>query len=324
METKKYNKLGDKNLKFHPDILKNLKKYSEKKTGGILNTVFFGPPGSGKNYLIHKFLCDVSRINNCSLAESQPELKKHVDEAYNVYYSNDVYILIDGNDWKSSKVSISKFIEELTRTGNVATSRTKFIYIRYLDSLNEQQQQSLRQLVEDAYTNTRFIFSCRSKDKVDPALLSRCLKIRVPSPAVQKLFEWQKNSTTYTDKNELTKIIENANRNANTVINMILDYNISGNEITNANSELANYIFNIIKEKKSMTNVQDLSEKIFKCDISITPVMKEYLKIIPKSKVKDSVYAVENYLKTSTKVIFDMSEFLFKLSLILCAADAEN
>ena len=303
--------LGNEEIIFHSQLIDILDKYSSKD--GILNTLFYGPPGSGKDFLINQLFR--------KLTGNQIQLKcqKVQDSTLNsTYYSNDVYILIDGYEWKSSKISLGKFIEEITRTNNVSTNRTKYIYIRYLDVLSEHHQ-SLRQLLEESFLNTRFIFSCRSRDKIDTALLSRCVQIRVPAPSIEKLVAWQENTVNFSG-NDLTDIIKNSNRNANTLVNMIIDYNVNNNVIENANELIAKNIYEVLKEPQ-LIQIQELCEKLFKSTLFLAPIFKCYLRLIPpnnKKKVKQSAKVIQEFLTKSSDIIFDMNIVLFELAAILC------
>jgi DNA polymerase III delta prime subunit len=306
--------LGDKKIIFHENIVNSIERYSSKQA--ILNTIFYGPPGSGKNYLINEFILKLTE-NMTHNNIDRLKCKKIFDENLNItYYSNEIFILIDGFDWKTSKITLGKFIEEITRTNNVSTNHTKYIYIKYLDVLSDHHQ-SLRQLLEESFTNTRFIFSCRSKDKIDTALLSRCINIRVPAPSVEKLVSWQEKSVKYTHLNDLHEIIKNANRNANTLSHMIIDYNVNNNVVENANVLIAKNIFKVLNTQESLSRIQELSEQIFKSSVPLSTILKCYIQIIPSHTVKKSVHVIQSFFTNKSNIIFDMNQLLFELTFIL-------
>jgi hypothetical protein len=304
--------IGDSNIIFHEDITSKLSLYSIKN--GILNTIFYGPPGSGKNYLVNTLISKILKIDT----KEFDYFNKIHDANFNIsYYTNGIYIMIDGYEIKNNKVNLGKFLEHVSRTQNVSTHSTKIIYIRYIDCLTEHHQ-SLRQLVEDSFTNTRFIFSCRFPDKIDSALLSRCIKIRVSSPSTCVLYNWQKKSIAYKNKSDLHDLIIQSNNNANTLIHMIYGYNIH-ERVENVNLNLAEKVYSVLLKKDSVFCVQELSETLFKSDISIHFIMKEYLKLLKKDKIRDTVRAIEYYLCTSSHILFHLSELFFSLSVILHA-----
>ena len=106
-------------MKFHPDVEEQTNVYSKKM---LLNTLFYGPSGSGKHTLAMNLLKQLFGVLG--------KPNEYVDEVLGIKYAvTSKYIMIDGYEWKQSKVSIAKCIEELTQTQHVFTGLYKVIYI---------------------------------------------------------------------------------------------------------------------------------------------------------------------------------------------------
>ena len=90
-------------MKFHPDVEEQTNVYSKKM---LLNTLFYGPSGSGKHTLAMNLLKQLFGVLG--------KPNEYVDEVLGIKYAvTSKYIMIDGYEWKQSKVSIAKCIEAL-------------------------------------------------------------------------------------------------------------------------------------------------------------------------------------------------------------------
>lgn len=261
------------NIKFHEKIEKKIEKYCENND--IINTLFYGPPGSGKDYQVQFMLKKLfpNSSHNYIDIENDNNIKYKVSQ-------NCIYI--DGHDWKNSKASLNSFIEEVTETGHISGS-IKLLYIRYIDVLDTRV---LKQLLEDTYKQCRFIFTCRSLDKIDPAMISRCVTIRVPSPTVIILKEWLSEHKVQINSEDTLNIIEKSFRNANTIKhNILLKENVFNELALKLLEDLENSV-----ENEQILLVQGIAEKYFKCNISYNSLLKEFIKIF-----KEKYKLIENF-----------------------------
>ena len=246
-------------IKFHENIEEQIRKYC--KTSNILNTLFYGPPGSGKNYQVQYMLKTLFPDTTNTFVEIKNENFRYKVSRNCIY--------IDGHDWKNSKASLNSFIEEITETNHVS-GNIKLLYIRYIDVLDTRV---LKQLLEDTYKQCRFIFTCRSLDRIDPAMISRCITIRVPSPRLDVLKKWI-NLEEF-DDNETIDIIEKSFWNANTIQHYIY---LKENVYLESAKTILSKIELGIKTEKLMV-IHGIAETFFKCNIYYSSILKELIRL---------------------------------------------
>jgi len=290
-------------IKFHPDIHKQIQLY--RNNGVFLNMLFYGPPGSGKHTLVIKLLEE--------FFGKLGDAYEHNDEILGCkFYVSDHYIYIDGYDWKNSKVNVCKCIEEFTQTQHVNRGGHKVIYIRYIDVFYETQQE-LRQLVEDSYKECRFIFTTRSIDSVDASLVSRCIPICVPSPKEDVIVDWLKSEFDTIEPFRLKDIYKNSYANASIAYHMAI-FNKECKKSENTNVLFANIIYKTVTTCRKITEIHDLAEKFFRCNVSLSYVLREYMKKVPDDEKKESLCVIQKFTSQRTKSIFDIIELFLGLT----------
>ena len=89
---------------------------------------------------------------------------------------------------------ICEFIKEIASSKNIITDSHKLIVLHSIHKCTTLAHLALRRLMELLDSTARFILSTNQLNKVDDALISRCLNIRVPFPH---------NITEYLDNIEL-------------------------------------------------------------------------------------------------------------------------
>lgn len=145
--------LSSEQKKFFKSIVKN---------GDIQNMLLCGSAGTGKT-TVARALCE--------------EL-------------NSDYIIINGSEESGIDVlrtKIKQFASTVSFTGN-----TKVVILDEADYLNPNSTQpALRGFIEEFSSNCRFIFTCNYKNRIIPALHSRCtvLEFKIPKEEKQQIAE---------------------------------------------------------------------------------------------------------------------------------------
>jgi DNA polymerase III delta prime subunit len=126
--------------------------------------ILSGPPGIGKTNLIRA-------------------LAKSLDRDF---------LIINGSDERSIDVIRNK-VKNYASTVSLCSSGKKILLIDEGDNLTNDSQLALRAIIEDLQSNCSFVFTCNYKNRIDPALQSRCpvIDFTIPSkekPALAKQF----------------------------------------------------------------------------------------------------------------------------------------
>ena len=131
------------------DLKKTFSKFLEQKE--IPNLLLSGTAGTGKT-TVAKALCEELGID---------------------------YIVINGSDEGRAIDTVRTTIKNFASTVSLSgTAKHKVIIIDEADYMNaESVQPALRNFIETFHKNCRFIFTCNFKNKIIPALHSRCTVI---------------------------------------------------------------------------------------------------------------------------------------------------
>lgn len=191
-----------------PDSIKSLfQKYLE--SGEIQNMLLYGSAGAGKT-TVARALCEQLKTD---------------------------YIIINGSEESGIDVlrtKIKDFASTVSFTGN-----TKVVILDEADYLNPNSTQpALRRFIEEFAGNCRFIFTCNYKNRIIPALHSRCAVIDFTIPKKEKakiatlLFNRVKNILALEnvdfDKAVIAKVIEKHFPDFRRTLNELQKYSQSG------------------------------------------------------------------------------------------------
>lgn len=276
-----------------------LKKQIHTKRKCILNTLFYGPAGSGKDTLVRCYLEGLFGKQTWNFYDFKDEVTGAI------YKVTPNFILIDGYEWKQHKVNVPRCIENITQTQKVSTQECKIIYIRYVDVLLESHQM-LRQLIEDSYNECRFLLTARSLDKVDAAIQSRCVTIRVVAPSVDVLTQWGREEMDI-DETIGKQIAIDANQNANIMYHMMCAYAIT-KKYLNLNKVFAESVVENLKKAKTFLEIHEYAEKIFKCNLYYTPILKEMLSYFPGNYKTEALNYIYVFLSKDMRDLFCILE----------------
>lgn len=207
-------------LDFHKEQAENLKKLTQQ--GDFPHLLIYGPSGAGKKTRIMCLLKElygpgVERLRMEHMNFTTPSNKKL--EIMSV--SSNYHIEVNPSD-----VGIYDRIVIMDLIKNVAQSHQldvngqrefKVVVLTDVDELTKDAQHALRRTMEKYISNCRLILCASSTSRVIPAIRSRCLSIRVPSPKESEIIAVLQNTCKKEGLNlplELAKrITEKSERN---------------------------------------------------------------------------------------------------------------
>lgn len=160
-----------------------------EKSGNVPNMILSGPPGVGKT-------------NLCKA------LAKSLDRDF---------MVINGSDERSIDVIRNK-VKNYASTLSLSNTGKKILLIDEGDNLTNDSQLALRAVIEQLQNNCSFVFTCNYKNRIDPALQSRCPVIDFSIPSKEKpelakqffdriLFILDSEKIKYEDEKILSKVL---------------------------------------------------------------------------------------------------------------------
>ena len=176
------------------------------------------------------------------------------------------YIIINGSDEgrhiDTLRTTIKNFASSVSLDGN---SNHKVVIIDEADYMNpDSVQPALRNFIETFYKNCRFIFTCNFKNKIIPALHSRCTvidfritngqKVKTATAFLKRLGEILKTENIEYDNKVLAELIQRHYPDFRRTINELQRYSVRGkidSGILVSLSEINNkQLISFLKEKK--------------------------------------------------------------------------
>lgn len=290
---------------FDKDFESNIRNYVQN---GILNTIFYGPPGSGKDTLVVRMLNSVGLNKLKEIDDCETEMKGYSDDEELTFYTTSNYIKFNGIECSGKVVKLVKLIEEISNTRNISKDKDiKIIYIKNLNHLQDKQE-ILRQVVEDTFETCRFIFTVRNIDKVDRALNSRCMSIRVPSPSIVFFENYVISEIPHIIHGDITKIIKSSSRNYSSLKIIVMYYKKFG-LVCNVNEELASSILEELTTTESIRDIHNLAERIFLSEINFLNVCR-FLPLTP-TIIKSS----KDFSSSDSVSLYNLIILFYNLSL---------
>ena len=176
------------------------------------------------------------------------------------------YIMINGSDEgrhiDTLRTQIKNFASTISLT---ETSNHKVVIIDEADYMNpDSVQPALRNFIETFYKNCRFIFTCNFKNKIIPALHSRCTvidfrisngqKVTTAIALLDRLMDLLKEEGISADKKVVAELIQRHYPDFRRTINELQRYSVRGkidSGILVSISEINNKeLFRLLKEKR--------------------------------------------------------------------------
>lgn len=128
-----------------------------EKSGNVPNMILSGPPGVGKTNLCRALATSLDRD----------------------------FMIINGSDERSIDVIRNK-VKNYASTVSLSNTGKKILLIDEGDNLTNDSQLALRAAIEELQHNCSFIFTCNYKNRIDPALQSRCPVIDFTIPTKER------------------------------------------------------------------------------------------------------------------------------------------
>ncbi len=176
------------------------------------------------------------------------------------------YILINGSDEGRQIDTLRHKIKNFASTVSLTEkSNHKVVIVDEADYMNpESVQPALRNFIETFYNNCRFIFTCNYKNKILPALHSRCTvidfkitngqKVKTATAFHKRLGKILKDENIEADKKVLAELIQKYYPDFRRTINELQRYSVRGKidsgilfDLSEANHK---ELITVLKEKR--------------------------------------------------------------------------
>src|SRR6056300_1362171 len=192
------------------DVKDTFKKFLEQKE--IPNLLLSGSQGTGKT-TVARALCEQLQCD---------------------------YIVINGSDEGRQIDTLRNQIKNFASTVSITQDANhKVVIIDEADYMNpESVQPALRNFIEAFYKNCRFIFTCNYKNKITPALHSRCTvidfkitngqRVKTASALLKRLEGVLKDEDIEFDKKVLAELIQKYYPDFRRTINELQRYSVRG------------------------------------------------------------------------------------------------
>lgn len=205
---------------FHKSLIEKLENYG--KFNNLLNTIIYGPEGSGKKTICYFLLSNLLGTSISDLLNINISEEVFKDQKYTLI-SNNYFFEIDAMEIKySDKKILTNFILQIAETFDVCTFKYKILIISNAQYISHDMQFSLRYLIDTCINNLRIIFITTNLDRMDDTIQSRCCLLNVPNNPSELIENWvqsiAKKENIEISKDEVVKIIQNSNKNLNKIL----------------------------------------------------------------------------------------------------------
>lgn len=253
-----------------PEITTNIINYASKS---LAHTIFFGGYGTGKNTLAKLLIAKHFNIQLSHLYKKSFIHFAFNEEEYKFIKSNYHFEINVQNIQKQNQGIIPEFILDLSKTVNIYTNKYKIIILNNAEYLSRNIQHQLRRMMEMYNSSCRLIFITHNLSNIDETIQSRCVKINVPYPEKQNLFNLidtylaihgDKIQMDHNDKN-INALITKYNYNVTLIFMHLcgMNHNIGVNEIVDINKEYATKLWTQINKKNmSISDVRKILNDI--------------------------------------------------------------
>ena len=259
--------------------------------------IIHGISKSGKTTLIKSILNDLS---------NKTQVKKNIDYHVTIY-SNFYYF---NSNTIFHKLRFIQYIKDIIGSYDYYNNKIKYIVIDNYENISEYIQNCLKVVIEKSYLTTKFIFITNNLSKIIPAIKSRCISVRLPSPTIYDKMIYLK----YKKKNTINDFLLYEKCKKNDLFTLLTkNYN---------NDKLKEYTDIIILFFKSKMNLSLLKKiRNISCEVKSIDIPINQLLI----KILDQLFEHNLFNKDIIKIIseyehslqFSYREIIYIESLIL-------
>jgi len=181
------SKFGDLNC--NHELTKKLQQLA--KCDDLPHIVFYGPSGAGKKTRIMCLLQSIFGDGVYKFNKSIYSTKVNSKTVEVPLLSSQFHMDLTPSDaGNNDRVVIQTLIKESASSGSVGLKNPKkftSVILNEADNLTKDAQASLRRTMEKYVDKVRLILVCENLGNLIPALLSRCLLIRVSAPSKEEI-----------------------------------------------------------------------------------------------------------------------------------------
>ncbi len=313
-------------------------EHGEWKYANLPHLLFYGPEGSGKEFMVDILLEKIFTKKSTMLQETEYTINGYGNSKTKVMIKQSQHhIMIEPNNNGFDKYLIQEIIEDYAKSEIIQVLKYKRLYkiviINLIDNLSYYAQASLRRTMEKYANTCKFIFISNQLSKVHEPLKSRCMMIRVPSPSDNMIISTIMN-IAYKEKIKLTggniiDIITTSKNNINKAIGLLelISYNIPLDRMWyNVIQMLVEMIMNTKNYTKDgvndmIENARLMLYQLFITNIDFHIVIKTILQEI-KTKINNNklIYMIvcetskfENRICQGTRHIIHLEAYIIKL-----------
>uniref|UniRef100_A0A6C0B5E2 AAA domain-containing protein n=1 Tax=viral metagenome TaxID=1070528 RepID=A0A6C0B5E2_9ZZZZ len=283
---------------YNKNIANRLKIYN---INYLENLIFYGQNNAGKRTLISGLLNHLSG-NNIKRNMRTQKLKVNNTKVEINFVESNYHFEINLYEYGHyDKHIICEFVKFILTYKNINKLKFKIVVLHYFDKVSKIAQLALRRIIEKSSDTGRFILCCENINRIDKALLSRFIYIRVPKPKISDMENYitltlRKYNKTYGP--ELIKTIIDYSGQCIYKINLIIQHYIDNGQINKNIINETDIIMPIIKEinKPTINSMLNIRKIIYKyLLLNFTP--KKLFYAIIKYYNSDEILSIENISK---------------------------
>lgn len=307
----------------HKDISKKLINLGQNKD--ISNIIFYGLSGSGKTTLVNAFIKHYFNKEIISKKYSFQIEKKNIEYRrsnyhYEIIVKKKNYVL-----YHNIEILVKHIIKNLNKR------KQQIIFIKNFGELTQEKQNIFKTIFEKTSKYCKFILTTSSIGKIEKAIRSRLLQIRVPQPTYDELTTFVKKickkESLQFKKTYLKKIFKVSERNIYKCLLVLqLSYTEDGfvEYKDRINIEIKK-VCKLVKSKREnkFLKIRDQLLFLIKLNVSISNIITETIKYFSKIEDEKKIEIIhlaaetDHRISLGHKYLYHLEYFFFNLIKIL-------